>query len=77
MLLRFFVIFAALQCRVAAEQQVDSLYAYMMTAVENSPRTKAAMQSYKAALEAVCPASTIGDPELSVNWYPSPMELVK
>lgn len=68
---------SALQCRVAvAEQQGDSLYSYMMTAVENSPRTKAALDSYKAALEAVCPASTIGDPELSVNWYPSPMELV-
>ena len=68
---------SALQCGVAvAEQQGDSLYSYMMTAVENSPRTKVALDSYKAALEAVCPASTIGDPELSVNWYPSPMELV-
>jgi len=48
----------------------------MISAVQNSPRTKTALQNYMAALEAVCPASTIGDPELSINWYPKPMELV-
>ena len=71
------IIITAFQCRISlAEQQADSLYSYVLTAVENSPRTKAALETYKAALEAVCPAGTIGDPELSVNWYPSPMELV-
>ena len=71
------IIITAFQSRISlAEQQTDSLYSYVLTAVENSPRTKAAFETYKAALEAVCPAGTIGDPELSINWYPSPMELV-
>lgn len=71
------IIFATFQCGITLAQQIaDSLSTYMMAAVQNSPRTRAALQNYKAALEAVCPASTIGDPELSINWYPSPMELV-
>lgn len=54
----------------------DSLSAYMSAAVRNNPQVVALWKDYQAALEAVCPAGALGDPELTVGWYPSPMQQV-
>lgn len=62
--------------RLQAQEAQDSLAAYMVSAVQNNPKVLSSWRSYQATLEAVCPAGTLGDPELSVNWYPKPMQLV-
>lgn len=54
----------------------DSLQTYIMAALQENPEVKARMAAYQAAMEAVCPAGTLNDPELSVNFYPKPMAQV-
>ena len=54
----------------------DSLQTYIMAALQENPEVKARMAAYQAAMEAVCPAGTLGDPELSINFYPKPMAQV-
>lgn len=61
---------------MATYAQNDSLSTYIQVALQENPEVKARMATYQAALEAVCPAGTLGDPELSVNFYPKPMTLV-
>lgn len=61
---------------MATHAQNDSLSTYIQVALQENPEVKARMATYQAALEAVCPAGTLGDPELSVNFYPKPMTLV-
>ena len=64
-------------CWVAIGAQAqDSLKTYMMAALRENPEVKARWHAYEAAMEAVCPAGTLGDPELSVNFYPKPMTQV-
>ena len=64
-------------CWVAmCAQAQDSLKTYMMAALRENPEVKARWHAYEAAMEAVCPAGTLGDPELSVNFYPKPMTQV-
>ena len=61
---------------MCAQAQTDSLKTYMMAALHENPEVKARWHAYEAAMEAVCPAGTLGDPELSVNFYPKPMTQV-
>lgn len=60
----------------AARAQTDSLATYIRAALHENPEVKARWHAYEAAMEAVCPAGTLGDPELSVNFYPKPMTQV-
>ena len=59
-----------------AVQAQDSLKTYIQAALRENPEVKARWHAYEAAIEAVCPAGTLGDPELSVNFYPKPMTQV-
>ena len=61
---------------VAAHAQTDSLQTYIRAALQENPEVVARWHAYEAAVEAVCPAGTLGDPELSLNFYPKPMTLV-
>lgn len=72
---RYLIIIIALLSTVAVQAQ-DSLKTYMMAALRENPEVKARWHAYEAAIEAVCPAGTLGDPELSVNFYPKPMTQV-
>ena len=54
----------------------DSLKTYILAALRENPEVKARWHAYEAALESVCPAGTLGDPELSINFYPKPMAQV-
>jgi outer membrane protein TolC len=58
------------------QAQTDSLKTYIMAALQGNPEVKARWLAYEAAMEAVCPAGTLGDPELSLNFYPKPMTQV-
>ena len=65
--------FSFLICKANAQ---DSLQTYIMAALQENPEVKARMAAYQAAMEAVCPAGTLNDPELSINFYPKPMAQV-
>mgnify|MGYP002625997520 CR=1 FL=1 len=54
----------------------DSLHTYIQAALRENPEVMAKWHAYEAAVEAVCPAGTLGDPELSLNIYPKPMTQV-
>ena len=71
---RYVMIIALLVATVVHAQ--DSLKTYIQAALRENPEVKARWHAYEAALEAVCPAGTLGDPELSVNFYPKPMTQV-
>ena len=57
-------------------QAQDSLQTYIKAALRENPEVMARWHAYEAAMEAVCPAGTLGDPELSLNFYPKPMTQV-
>lgn len=59
-----------------AYPQTDSLQTYIRAAINNNPEVMAKWRSYQAALQNVCPAGTLNDPELSINFYPTPMTQV-
>ena len=67
---RYLIIYVCLLAVVAAKAQ-DSLKTYIQAALLENPEVKARWLAYEAAMQAVCPAGTLGDPELSVNFYPS------
>lgn len=56
--------------------QTDSLQAYRIQAVQNSPAVRASYREYQAALQRVIPAGSLDDPELSAEFFPKPMEHV-
>ncbi len=68
-----FYLFTLLPLTVRAQ---DSLKTYIQAALRENPEVKARWNAYKAAVEAACPAGALGDPELSVNFYPKPMTQV-
>lgn len=72
---RHLIIYICLMA-VASVQAQDSLNTYIMAALRENPEVRARMASYEAAMQAVCPAGTLNDPELSVNFYPKPMTQV-
>ena len=64
-------------CMTAVTTQAqDSLQTYIKAALRGNPEVMARWHAYEAAMEAVCPAGALGDPELSLNFYPKPMMLV-
>jgi len=73
--MRKYVVIITLMVATAIHAQ-DSLKTYIQAALRENPEVKARWHAYEAALEAVCPAGTLGDPELSINFYPKPMTQV-
>ena len=73
--MRKYVVIITLMAATAVHAQ-DSLKTYIQAALRENPEVKARWHAYEAALEAVCPAGTLGDPELSINFYPKPMTQV-
>ena len=74
-IMRKYVIIIALLTAAASHAQ-DSLHTYIQAALRENPEVMAKWHAYEAAVEAVCPAGTLGDPELSLNIYPKPMTQV-
>ena len=74
-IMRKYVIIIALLTAAACHAQ-DSLQTYIQAALRENPEVMAKWHAYEAAIEAVCPAGTLGDPELSLNIYPKPMTQV-
>jgi outer membrane protein, heavy metal efflux system len=60
----------------AIHAQTDSLHIYMMMAARNNPRVKAAYKNYQASIQRIIPVGELDDPELSLGFYPKPMEQV-
>lgn len=54
----------------------DSLRTYILAAIRQNPEVMAQWHAYEAAVENVCPAGTLNDPELSLNIFPKPMTQV-
>ena len=73
---RRFIIYIIMYMTAIAAQAQDSLQTYIKAALHENPEVMARWHAYEAAVEAVCPAGTLGDPELSLNFYPKPMTLV-
>ena len=73
---RHLVIYIVMWLTATAAQAQDSLLTYIKAALRENPEVMARWHAYEAAVEAVCPAGTLGDPELSLNFYPKPMTLV-
>lgn len=72
----FLVQLAILNSQFSICHAQDSLQTYIQAALRENPEVMARWHAYEAAIEAVCPAGALGDPELSVNIYPKPMTLV-
>jgi len=60
----------------SSQGQYDSLSFYLGLAARNNPLVQQKFTEYKAALERIPQASTLPDPELSMDAFLSPMELV-
>lgn len=74
-IMRKYIIIIALLAVATCHAQ-DSLQTYIKAALRENPEVMAKWHAYEAAIEAVCPAGTLGDPELSLNIYPKPMTQV-
>ena len=70
------ILLLLLTLTVSSLQAQDSLHTYIKAALRENPEVMARWHAYEAAIEAVCPAGTLGDPELSLNIYPKPMTQV-
>ena len=73
--MRKYLLIICLMATTAISAQ-DSLQTYIKAALRENPEVMAKWHVYEAAIEAVCPAGTLGDPELSLNIYPKPMTQV-
>ena len=60
-------------CFASAKAQ-DSLQTYIRQAVQNNPETAELYNAYRAAMAAAEGAGVLPDPELSLGFYPKPME---
>jgi len=60
----------------SGQGQYDSLSFYLGLAARNNPVVQQKFTEYKAALERIPQASTLPDPELSMDAFLSPMEIV-
>lgn len=61
---------------VAQGQPKDSLAHYLNVAVENNPGVKAQKLAYEAFLQKIPQAGAYQDPELSMEFYTKPMDIV-
>ena len=73
---KYLIAIVLLMAATMLQAQTDSLATYIRAALQENPEVKARWHAYEAAMEAVCPAGTLGDPELSINFYPKPMTQV-
>jgi len=62
--------------RSPAQQQPDSLYAYLDIAARNNPAVLQRYYEYQAALQKVPQVGSLPDPEFSLGIFLSPMELL-
>lgn len=60
----------------AQEQTKDSLSHYIKVAIENNPGVKSQSLTHKAFLEKIPQAGAYQDPELSMEAYTTPMDIV-
>lgn len=74
--MRNIILTIMMMAATVAYPQTDSLQTYIMAAINNNPEVMAKWYAYQAALQGVCPAGTLGDPEVSVNFYTKPMTQV-
>ncbi len=61
---------------LAQSAQTDSLDYYIAVAIENNPGTKAQKLAYEAYVQKIAQAGAFKDPELSGEFYPTPMEII-
>ncbi|MDM1347218.1 TolC family protein [Myroides marinus] len=61
---------------VAQEQPKDSLAHYLNVALENNPGVKSQKLAYEAFLQKIPQAGAYQDPELSMEFYTKPMDIV-
>ncbi|WP_121966623.1 TolC family protein [Myroides sp. N17-2] len=61
---------------VAQEQPKDSLSRYLNVAIENNPGVKAQKYAHEAFLQKVPQAGAFQDPELGMDFYTKPMDIV-
>lgn len=54
----------------------DSLLTYIVAAIRNNPGVMGEYRAYQAQVAGACGAGTLGDPEVSVGVFPSPMQHV-
>jgi outer membrane protein TolC len=59
-----------------SQDRVDSLPAYLMLAAKNNPEVLQKFAGYQAALEKIPQATSLPDPELSLEAFLSPMEII-
>ena len=72
----FMILLLAGWLRSPAQQQPDSLYAYMEIASKNNPVVLQRYYEYQAALQKVPQVGSLPDPEFSLGIFLSPMELI-
>lgn len=60
----------------ATVQQEDSLAYYIQVAIENNPGVKSQAYAHGASLEKIPQAGALPDPELSLEAYTEPMEII-
>lgn len=61
---------------VAQQQPKDSLSSYLNVAIENNPGIKAQKFAHEAFLQKIPQAGAFQDPELSMDFYTKPMDIV-
>ena len=61
---------------IAQEQPKDSLAHYLNVAIENNPGIKSQKLAYEAFLQKIPQAGAYEDPELSMDFYTKPMDIV-
>ncbi len=72
----FIILLLAGWLRSPAQQQPDSLYAYLDIASKNNPTVLQRYYEYQAALQKVPQVGSLPDPEFSLGVFLSPMELL-
>ncbi|MDM1398637.1 TolC family protein [Myroides odoratimimus] len=61
---------------LAQQQPKDSLSSYLNVAIENNPGIKAQKYAHEAFLQKIPQAGAYKDPELSMDFYTKPMDIV-
>ncbi len=73
---KILIIIAMLAVGLHANAQQDSLATYILSAAQNNPAVIGGWKAYRAQVETANGAGQLSDPELSLGFYPSPMEHV-
>lgn len=73
---KILIIFALLTVGLHVRAQQDSLATYILSAAQHNPAVIGGWKTYRAQVESASGAGQLSDPELSMGFYPSPMEHV-